>query len=1223
MNPSLLSNKRSVSLIFYDGVHSLNHSLEISRTNYIQLSTVWHNSTVTMQCNEDIWLNTIEQFKMVNLTIRGGVELKKGLIWPKSFLTHTGAFAQLQNLIVDGLTLSFAAGKSSLQQSTILNSAIHVCSERTPHIGSSLMLYKSNIIDTRIGRRSTRCTDIKLTIVECTIARSNSSDIAAEQNAIMFDVNSATKLTVNLTNTTMEGYAKLVGNDDNSSINLLIHGSDIKYTKSCLILKLGFEAKNNHLQMHISGSNISNSALYGISTEVDMRYGNTIEILLSNAVMKNHTRFGAIKISSSRFSFSHNRHFEWPSHSETILNIKIVNCTFIHNKVAIDTDLASNVTLSLEMLITGSSFVENENALNFRRKSFDIMTSETTSRRHLSLSLRNVTLENNHPKFIHSGVIYMVYVDMLNIHDCKIINNTGTAIESYFSALTLFGENLFRNNTSTKGGALVLYESYLYFTLLSRTLFVNNSANDIGGAIYVTQLPYFMTDRRDESPCFYQVHSNKDSTNLYIGFRGNMAEKGGHDIYGGTLHGYCRSLMISESIHHSKFHFESKSLSSVTSDPKRVCLCDNQGIPQCAKQEYIYQNSSSYYPGEVFTIPVVVVGSDFGTVPGIVHSKLTWINSMNNIKEEMNLQVQEIKDIEKCSLLTFSIRSQMIKTSHQLQLFVTENGEQDENLPNSILLYSRFKLIGNGLLSQHVYINFTLLDCPMGFSLATTKPYVCNCHPKLLENDVSVCIIKNHTSWIYRSGTTWVSHSFNGNRPNSFIIHKHCPYHYCKQENISVNLMNPDTQCAFNHSGVLCGGCYGNLSLALGSAKCLPCDNHYLSLLVAFVAAGLALVVLIKMLDLTVTNGTINGLIFYANVVWANSAILFPTTDTLHPAQQFFYTFVAWLNMDLGIETCFIEGLDAYWKTWLQFLFPLYVWCITGVVIAASHYSTRVSRIFGNNSVPVLATLLLLSYTKLLRTIIISLGFSLLSNDDGTRIVWSFDGNVPYFNVAHTILFLVALASLILLWLPYTSILLTLQWLRQKSYIKPLRWINRWKPFFDAYFGHLKPKYQYWVGLLLLLRVLLLVLYAATSTVVPRVNILSIVIVGLFVLVYMKVAQTGFVYTSVALSLLEGSFILNLTILGIVKLYLLPNDPAHTPVIYTSVGIAFIEFLIIITFHTWNRMKSLYYTHKRRRQTVETKCICGEMRVTTIDTLTHDKGRKEPLLVQQTSVHID
>ena len=215
----------------------------------------------------------------------------------------------------------------------------------------------------------------------------------------------------------------------------------------------------------------------------------------------------------------------------------------------------------------------------------------------------------------------------------------------------------------------------------------------------------------------------------------------------------------------------------------------------------------------------------------------------------------------------------------------------------------------------------------------------------------------------------------------------------------------------------------------------------------------------IKMLDMTVAKGTVNGLILYANIVWANKSIFFPQTEIVHPALQVLHIFIAWLNLDLGIETCFIKGLDGYWKTWLQFAFPLYVWGVVGMMIIAAHYSTIASKMFGNNSVPVLATLVLLSYTKLLRTIITCFGFSLLDYPQGIKAMWSFDGNIPYFSAAHAILFFVALAALLILWLPYMVILLTLQWLRRKTYLKPLRWINRWKPFFDAHFGQLKPKH--------------------------------------------------------------------------------------------------------------------------------------------------------------------
>ena len=49
-------------------------------------------------------------------------------------------------------------------------------------------------------------------------------------------------------------------------------------------------------------------------------------------------------------------------------------------------------------------------------------------------------------------------------------------------------------------------------------------------------------------------------------------------------------------------------------------------------------------------------------------------------------------------------------------------------------------------------------------------------------------------------------------------------------------------------------------------------------------------------------------------------------------------------ELDLGIETCFIEDLDCYWKTWLQFVFPLYLWVIAFVIIILSLYSQRMTN---------------------------------------------------------------------------------------------------------------------------------------------------------------------------------------------------------------------------------------------------------------------------------------
>ena len=89
--------------------------------------------------------------------------------------------------------------------------------------------------------------------------------------------------------------------------------------------------------------------------------------------------------------------------------------------------------------------------------------------------------------------------------------------------------------------------------------------------------------------------------------------------------------------------------------------------------------------------------------------------------------------------------------------------------------------------------------------------------------------------------------------------------------------------------------------------------------------------------SLTVALGTISGLIFYANVVGANQSVFFPP-GSFH----FLRVFISWLNLNLGIETCFYDGMDAYVKKWLQFVFLIYIWGVIALIMFISAQSPRV-----------------------------------------------------------------------------------------------------------------------------------------------------------------------------------------------------------------------------------------------------------------------------------------
>ena len=97
------------------------------------------------------------------------------------------------------------------------------------------------------------------------------------------------------------------------------------------------------------------------------------------------------------------------------------------------------------------------------------------------------------------------------------------------------------------------------------------------------------------------------------------------------------------------------------------------------------------------------------------------------------------------------------------------------------------------------------------------------------------------------------------------------------------------------------------------------------------VLSGLVLVATLQVLNLTVAVGTLNGIIFYANIIAANFSTFIPAA---HPS--ILTVFMSWLNLDLGIDVCFLNGMNTYTKQWLQLIFPTYVITLVAMVIFIS-----------------------------------------------------------------------------------------------------------------------------------------------------------------------------------------------------------------------------------------------------------------------------------------------
>ena len=496
----------------------------------------------------------------------------------------------------------------------------------------------------------------------------------------------------------------------------------------------------------------------------------------------------------------------------------------------------------------------------------------------------------------------------------------------------------------------------------------------------------------------------------------------------------------------------------------------------------------------------------------------------------------------------------------------------------------------------------TLLDCPIGFALNSSTNQ-CFCDERL-QRYTNSCNIDNREITRIALDDFWVG----VDNTEGLILHPHCPFDYCTTDTVHFTLVdsngipvangtesnsyrtnatlndivestgnntssdvignNIDAQCNYDRSGLLCGKCKKDFSLVFGSSKCIKCSNSYLSLLIAFALAGIVLVVFLLVLKLTVAVGTINGLIFYANIVSVNRAQLFPSGET-----NILTVFIAWVNLDLGIETCFFDGMDAYSKAWLQYAFPVYVWALVGAIILASRHSTRIVRSLGNNPMAVLATLFLLSYAKLLRSMINPLYVTFLDYPSDTEAVWLVDGNVNYLKGKHIPLFLTSLLALFLLFIPFTLLLLLGQWIQAQSERKCFTWISDYRvtTFLDVYHGPFKSKHRYWCGLLLVTRFFLFLVFAFNVNGDTSINIFAIALclIGLLAMFFLFT-----VYKAWYLNVLEASFIINLLVLANGTYYVEISGGNQKALTYTSVGVAFATFCGIVVYHSCLQVKN-------------------------------------------------
>lgn len=863
---------------------------------------------------------------------------------------------------------------------------------------------------------------------------------------------------------------------------------------------------------------------------------------------------------------------------------------------------------------TGSAVVANSIPTLFLQKSNEIVFKDVTVLNNTfpTTLLTTTSTIDNSAAFVLSLVSNVIISGRNETQGSVFSHNSPGAVLVAGGKLFLNGNLEFSDNVAFRGGALALFD----FTILhviegSRIMFKRNHALQTGGAIFANSLG----TGKENDVCAFQIIGESTISSasevgllgLNLTFEANSADVAGNSIYANPLY-QCSYLPEAstvqnrfdyreQDIYQAIFNFESSVQNGnqeITSVPHRIAFCSSIDYTSDA---VLLKTNVTTIPGKKFSLLLISFDAILTPVRAVMYAEL----DLHGMLELGPAQSTRRLPGQNCTLIDFNVYG-------------------PENTQGNMFLYARLGGLG-------LTVEVTIEECPPGFHLGIADGQE-QCLCDIYVSDVLKTTCNMSTFTIVRPRLSWIgTEDYRNYNVSSVVWVSICPPNHCNPVVVEVDLNVNDQICESGHSGTLCGGCKEGLSVVFGSALCKECTSYWLFSTLVYAVVGLGLVVVIFLLNLTVSKGILNGLIFYVNIVSVNGTIVFSNV-------AFVKIFISLFNLELGFPVCFYDGMDEASKIGLQFVFPLYLLLLCLVLILLSKWSSRVQKLTSCNSVAVLATLVYISYGKVLRTVIDILSFATVNSEFESNVIWLYDGNLPYFSGSHIALGLGAIAVTLIFIIPYTLPLLFIKLVDRHSILL--------KPFYDAYAGPYKDKYRYWFGLRLLILIVMCLTYAIAGT---DFQPLALSLETFFLVCYTVWQAYCKPYKNRVVGILDLFFLLNFLTIAIWLLHLVNDDGASYGTVKRDsvvVLLVFIAILVTLGIHVYHLYISLceastkfkkgmdkcfasvrsFFTYQKLKQ-MKYKITKPDIKPTDESLGTEQTSNVIPLQVSQTIVSLD
>ena len=620
-------------------------------------------------------------------------------------------------------------------------------------------------------------------------------------------------------------------------------------------------------------------------------------------------------------------------------------------------------------------------------------------------------------------------------------------------------------------GVSLTPDSFLLLHINATLNITGNLGTPVGGGVYVSHsglntsclVPSTLYSESCVKLCFFQLVNSlvgfvdRESISLHnatVLVQGNDADSAiGKDVFNGHL-STCSMwtssglTTLDELQKKQSLVTSGRAFPVISSFPYSICICMGKLVEQnnCALEKW----EKVVYPGQPMDLYIMVIGDYNYTVPSVV-----FIDVNGASHEKVYLDAHFAPNCQQVLL--------------NLDTRICRLASEDEKVSITLTAKLNVKNELGPIIEREVLFAFAK-RCPPGFHRHNESEGCFNCICALTEEHHVTCTLSKGEAVL----TVTAHHYWLGIDEESehLLLSTYCPPFFCQgspRELVTKKLPHSyviEEQCQNGRQKILCSQCPDGQSSALGSFHCQPCSNLWLLVVPVFAVVGILLLLFILLCNFTILQGTTHGVIVYASIMNLGMDLF-----TSGPRNGW-SVLLALMNLNLGVHVCLYNGLDEFAKAILQFAFPAYLLVLLTVTTVFTHkYGYKIHRIsiVAKRIVPVLSTLVIITYTKLAEASVSGLLFTWMYDTDSQekRAVWLYDGSVRYFEGKHLLLALLSIACVVLYILPVATVALLGDLLRWCIHY---HWLSH---FIDVFHGAFRRPFGFWLGIRLLAILLL------------------------------------------------------------------------------------------------------------------------------------------------------